>query len=71
MDFTLYEVTFGKVDTCHCHRALVSAVLIPSHANRLWHMQISKYLLIKNCMAIKSLHQIFYYHNKYLNSVKC
>jgi hypothetical protein len=22
-------------------------------------------------MAIKSLHQIFYYHNKYLNSMKC
>jgi hypothetical protein len=22
-------------------------------------------------MAIKSLHQFFYYHNKYLNSMKC
>jgi hypothetical protein len=22
-------------------------------------------------MAIKSLHQIFYYHSKYLNSMKC
>ena len=26
---------------------------------------------VKNRMAIKSLHQVFYYHNKYLNSVKC
>jgi hypothetical protein len=22
-------------------------------------------------MAVKSLHQIFYYHDKYLNSMKC
>jgi hypothetical protein len=22
-------------------------------------------------MAVKSLHQFFYYHNKYLNSMKC
>jgi hypothetical protein len=22
-------------------------------------------------MAVKSLHQIFYYHSKYLNSMKC
>jgi hypothetical protein len=71
MDFTLSEVTFGKVDTCHCQRALVSAVLIPSHASKIQHVKICEYLLIRNCMEIKSLNQIFYYHNKYLNSVKC
>jgi hypothetical protein len=71
MDFTLYKVTFGKVDTCHRQRALASALLIPSHANRVQHVQISEYLLIRNCMAIKSLHQYFYYHSKYLNGMKC
>jgi hypothetical protein len=74
VDFTLYEVTFGKVDTCHRQRALANALLIPSHANgvhNVQNVQISEYLLIRNCMPIKSLHQIFYYHSKYLNSMKC
>jgi hypothetical protein len=71
MDFTLSEVTFGKVDTCHRQRALASAMVIPSHASRVQHVHISEYLLIRNCMAIKSLDQFFYYHSKYLNSVKC
>ena len=31
----------------------------------------SEYLLIKNYMVVKSLYQFFYYHNKYLNSMKC
>jgi hypothetical protein len=70
MDFTLYKVTFDKVDTCHCQHALATAMLIPFSANRVQHVQISEYLLIRNCMAIKSLHQIFYYHSKYLNSMK-
>jgi hypothetical protein len=52
MDFTLCEVTFGKVDTYHCHCALVSAMLIPSHTNRVQHVQISEYGLIKNYMAV-------------------
>jgi hypothetical protein len=34
-------------------------------------VQISEYLLVRNCIAVKSLHQFFYYHSKYLNSVKC
>jgi hypothetical protein len=71
MDFTLCEVTFGKVDTCHYQRALVSAVLIPFHAITIQHVQISEYWLIKNRKAVKNLHQFFYYHNKYLNSMKC
>jgi hypothetical protein len=71
MGFTLCKVTFDKVDTCHRQHALASALLMPSHASRVQHMQISEFLLIKNCMAIKSLHQFFYYHNKYLNSMKC
>jgi hypothetical protein len=71
MDFTLYEVIFGKVDMCHHRRALANVVLIPSHASRVQHVQISEYLLIRNCMVVKSLHQFFYYHNKYLNSMKC
>ena len=71
MDFILYEVTFSKVGTCHRQHALDSAVLIPSYASRVQHVQISEYLLIKTCMAIKSLHRFFYYHNKYLNSMKC
>jgi hypothetical protein len=53
MDFILYKVTFGKVDACHCQRVLASALLIPSHASRVQHMQISEYLLISNCMAVK------------------
>jgi hypothetical protein len=28
-------------------------------------------LLIKNYMTVKSLYQFFYYHSKYLNSMKC
>jgi hypothetical protein len=48
MDFTLCKVTFDKVDTCHRQRALASALLIPSHASRVQHMQISEYLLIRN-----------------------
>jgi hypothetical protein len=71
MDFTLREVILGKVDMCHCHRVLADAVLIPSHASRVQHVQISDYLLIRNCMVVKILHQFFYYHNKYLNNVKC
>jgi hypothetical protein len=71
MDFTLYECTFGQVDTYHRQRALISAMHIPFHANRIQHVQISECFLIKNCMAVKSLHQFFYYHSKYLNSMKC
>jgi hypothetical protein len=59
MDFIFWEVAFGKVDTYHCQRAFASVVQIPSHANIVQHMQISQYLLIKNCMAVKSLHQFF------------
>jgi hypothetical protein len=70
MDFILCEVTFGKVDMCHRQQALASAVLISSHTNRVQHVQISKYLLIRKCMAIISLKQKNYYHNKYLNSMK-
>jgi hypothetical protein len=55
----------------HRQHALVSALHIPSNASRVQHVYISEYLLIKNCMAIKSLHQLFYYYNKYLNSMKC
>jgi hypothetical protein len=32
--------------------------------------KLSEYLIIKNCMAGKSLYQNFYYHSKYLNSMK-
>ena len=70
MDFTLREVTFDKVDMYHHHCTLASAVLIPFHVRRIQHMQISEYLLIRKCMAVKNLYQIFYYHNKYLNSMK-
>jgi hypothetical protein len=59
----LYKVTFDKLDTCHCQHVLASSVLIPSHANRVQHMQISEILLIRNCMPVKSLHQFFYYHS--------
>jgi hypothetical protein len=71
MDFTLCEVTFSKVDMYHRQHALDSAVLIPSYASKVQHVQISEYLLIKTCMAIKILHQFFYYHDKYLNSMEC
>jgi hypothetical protein len=71
MDFTLCKVTFSKVGTCHRQHALASAVLIPSYASRVQHVQISEYVLIKTCMAKKSLHRFFYYHNKYLNIMKC
>jgi hypothetical protein len=71
MDFTLYEVTFGKVNTCHCQYVLASVELIPSHANKVQHVQINEYLLIRNRMAIKSFYKKIYYHSKYLNSVKC
>jgi hypothetical protein len=71
MDFILCEVTFGQVDTCHRQHALVNAMHIPSHTSRVQHVQISEYFLIRNCMAVKSLHQFFYYHDKYLNSMKC
>jgi hypothetical protein len=60
-----------KVDTCHCQRALANALLIPSRANRVQHVQVSEYLLIRNCMVVKNLYQFFYYHSKYLSSVKC
>jgi hypothetical protein len=66
-----YEVTFGQVDTCHCQHALVSAVHIPSHASGVQHVHIGEYFLIRNYMVVKSLHQFFYHHNMYLNSVKC
>jgi hypothetical protein len=56
---------------CLCQCALASAMLIPSHTNRVQHVQFSEYLLIRNCTAIKNLHQFFYYHSKYLNSMKC
>jgi hypothetical protein len=52
----------------HYQHALVSTVHIPSHAIKVQHVQFSEYLLIKNYMAVKSL---FYYHSKYLNSMKC
>jgi hypothetical protein len=55
----------------HCQHALVSVVHIPSHTIRVQHVQISEYLLIKNCMVVKSLYQFFYFHSKYLNSMKC
>jgi hypothetical protein len=67
----LFEVTFGKVDTCHRQLAFVSALLIPSHANRVKYLQISEYLFINNCIVIKGLHLFFSYHNIYLNRVKC
>jgi hypothetical protein len=47
MDLTLYKVTFDKMDTCHCQCALASAVLIPSDASKVQHMQIIEYLLIR------------------------
>jgi hypothetical protein len=71
MDFILCTVTSGKVDMCHRQRALASAVLIPSHASRVQPVQISEYLLIRNCIVVKSLCQSFYYRSKYLNSMKC
>jgi hypothetical protein len=71
MDFILYEVTCGQVDTCHRHNVLISTMHIPFHASKVQCVQISEYFLIRNCMAIKSLHRFFNYHNKYLNSVKC
>jgi hypothetical protein len=42
MDFTLCEVILGKIDTCCYQGALVSAMLIPSHASTVQHMQISE-----------------------------
>jgi hypothetical protein len=57
MDFILCEATFGKIDTCHRQHALATVVLIPSHFGSVQHMQISEYLLIKNYMVVKSLHQ--------------
>jgi hypothetical protein len=48
MDFTLYKVTFVKVDMYHRQRALASKNLIPSHASKVQYVQISEYLLIKN-----------------------
>ena len=71
MDFTLCEVTFGKVDTCHCQHALANVVHIPSYVSKVQHVQISEYFIIKNYMKIKYLDQFFYYHSKYSNSMKC
>jgi hypothetical protein len=59
---TLCKVTFGKVDMCHCQCTLASTVLILAHAKRVQHVQISEYLLIRNCMVVKTLHHFFYYH---------
>ena len=42
--------------TWHCQHALVH---IPSHAIRVQHVYFSEYLLIKNYMAVKSIHQFF------------
>ena len=56
MDFVLCEVIFYKEDAYHRQYALASVVLIPPHASRAQHVQINEYLLIKNYMAIKSLH---------------
>jgi hypothetical protein len=68
MDFNPCEITFDQVDIGHHQRALASVGLIPSHAFRVEHVHFSEYLLIRNCMAIKSLHQHFYYYSKYLNT---
>jgi transaldolase len=63
--------TLPHTATCHRQCALAKAVLIPFHANRIQHVQISKYLLFRNYMGVKSLRQFFYYLSKYLNSMKC
>jgi hypothetical protein len=56
MDFILCKVTFGKVGTCHCQRALANAMLIPSYTSRVQHVQISEYLLIRNYEVVKKLY---------------
>jgi hypothetical protein len=71
MDFILCKVTFYKVNTCHCQHVLANVVLIPSHASKVQHMQFSEYLLIRNCMVVKNLHQFFYYHNKHRIKKSC
>jgi hypothetical protein len=70
-NFTLCEVAFGKVNICNRQHARANAVLISFHASRVQHMQISEYLLIRNCRAVRSLYQFLYYYSKYLNSTKC
>ena len=57
--------------TWHGQGALVSVVHIPSYTSKVQHVKISENFLIKNCMVVKSLYQFFYYHSKYLNSMKC
>jgi hypothetical protein len=69
MDFFLCKVTLGQIEKCHCQRALVNALHIPSHASNVQYVQINEYFLIRNCMAIKKLYQ-FFYCNKYVKSVK-
>jgi hypothetical protein len=59
MDFTLCKVTFGQLDTCHCQRALINAMHIPSHARRVQCVQISEYFLIRNYIAVKKIASIF------------
>jgi hypothetical protein len=39
--------------------------------NRFGHSRYIQSLGVKNYMVVKSLHQFFYYHSKYLNSMKC
>jgi hypothetical protein len=70
MEVILCEVKFGKVDTYHRQHALASTIPIPFHANKVQHLQISEYLLIRNYMVGKNLDNFFYYHSKYLKSVK-
>jgi hypothetical protein len=48
-----------KIDACHHHRVLASAVLITLHASKVQHVQFSEYLLIKNCMAKKVYINLF------------
>ena len=61
-----YKVTFDKVDMYQPQHALTNAMLIPSHASKVQHVQINEYLLTRNCMTGKKFTSIFYYHNKYL-----
>jgi hypothetical protein len=55
----LCKVTFDKVDMYQPQRALANAMLIPSHASKVQHVQINEYLLTRNCMTVKNLHQFF------------
>jgi hypothetical protein len=68
MDFTLCDISFGRgiVSMLILVQSISLSMLLKSNMCNL--VNIFK---LKNYMAVKNLHQFFYYQSKYLNSMKC